>query len=163
MKTIPLSKGRAHALVSDEDYEFLSQWTWSLWLKKSGAMYARRTVNRRGKKPQYITILMHRLLAGVTESSVHVDHWDGNGLNNQRHNIKACTRDQNLAKQDRKPTGTSRFRGVHKSKSGRWLAKVARQYLGAFDSEESAAQAYDQAAILRYAEFARPNLTGANN
>ena len=41
------------------------------------------------------TILMHRVILGVTDPLVEVDHRDNDGLNNRRFNLRACTHQQN--------------------------------------------------------------------
>jgi hypothetical protein len=57
------------ALVSDEDYEWLSQWNWSaVSTQRRNGGYAMRTDNRSGK-----TILMHREILNAPEG-IEVDH-----------------------------------------------------------------------------------------
>lgn len=57
--------------------------------------------------------------------------------------------------------GASRFCGVHARRS-KWISQISdgtggRIYLGAFETETAAAQAYDVAALARYGQFARLN------
>lgn len=61
------------------------------------AVYAMRRMKQR-------TVLMHRVILSAIESSLHVDHIDGDGLNNRRSNLRLATRSQNLAnRHGRKP------------------------------------------------------------
>ena len=47
-------------------------------------------------KKQSKTILMHRVLLGVTDPRVEVDHRDNDGLNNRLKNLRPCTHKQNI-------------------------------------------------------------------
>lgn len=42
------------------------------------------------------TILMHRIILGVTDPDLEVDHRDNDGLNNQRGNLRTCTHQENM-------------------------------------------------------------------
>lgn len=155
MKQIQLTQGKV-ALVDDVDYERLNQHRWCA--KKSGATwYAVRMVGKDGKQ---MTLYMHREILGLT-ANIETDHKDGDGLNNQRHNLRLATTAQNQRNQ-KKQKGTSQYKGVYwyqgKTKwcAQIWIAKK-RVSLGIFLSEIDAAKAYDNAAIKHFGEFARTN------
>lgn len=80
MKLIPLTRGQ-YAMVDDEDYEELSKYKW-LAIKRRGRFVAGRTVYTAGARER--TILMHKVIAGFAMTC----HIDGNGLNNQRANLR---------------------------------------------------------------------------
>jgi hypothetical protein len=147
VKEIPLVNGRGVAIVDDEDFDLLSQHRW--YLKKGKrTSYALTYIAGRGK-------YMHRLL----RPEVHiVDHKDGNGLNNQKENFRACTSGQNQT--NSAPRFGRRFKGVYRER-GQFYAAIRRdgrlRRLGSYATEEEAARRYDQAALIAWGEFARLN------
>lgn len=163
MRRIPLTQGK-FALVDDEDFERVSQFKWRAYCSpdKQKRWYAARTVRVPAKpKDRYFVVLMHRFI--LPHDMPHTDHRDRDGLNNQKENLRPCTRIQN-----------GRNRGIQKNKSGfkgvtfkknhpskPWCARVTlegkRIHLGLFASAEDAAKAYDVAALCHYGEFARTN------
>jgi hypothetical protein len=148
-RVIPLSDG-SYAYVDAADYEWLSQWAWSV----VGGGYATR--NNNGK-----TVLMHRQIMRPPRGKF-VDHKDGNRANNCRSNLRVCTRKENM-RNLRKQNGTvSRFKGVtYCKRTDKWFArcwyKGGDHYLGSFDDEVEAARAYDRRAVEMLGEFARLN------
>lgn len=152
----PLHPG-VFAMVDDADFEALNQWKWSAE-KREGTFYAVRSV--RGQDGKKTTIRMHRQIAATPDCG-EVDHADGNGLNNQRKNLRPCSVAKNQQNRVRS-RGVSQFKGVLWDKSHCcWKAKIIvdgkRFVLGSFPTEEAAARRYDQAAKAHFGEFARLN------
>lgn len=83
---------------------------------------------------------------------MHLDHINGRRDDNRIENLRECTIAQNCA--NRRPKGMLGVKGVHKTKSGRFVARAAGRSLGSFHSISEAAQAYDEAAKAAYGEFA---------
>lgn len=107
-------------------------------------------------------LLMHRLIAGAGLRE-QVDHWNGNGLDNQRYNLRIASRGQNLANRGRQRNNrSSQYKGVCWDKNrNRWFAGIhvngKTRNLGRHNNEEAAARAYDAAALETWGQFARLN------
>ncbi len=135
MREIPLSQGKI-AFVDDEDYEYLSQFRWYA-NNIQGLTYARRTVRR-------APFMHHMILSTIPKGKV-TDHIDGNGLNNQRSNLRIVTMRENT--QNLHIKKSSKYPGVtwHKA-TQKWMAQAylngKHAYLGVYATEEEAYQVY---------------------
>ena len=159
MKEIQLSRG-LKAKVDDEDYEWLNQWKWFVHEdKRSSRLYAKahgKTVS--GKRS---SLSMHRLILNPPEG-METDHIDMDGLNNQRYNLRACSKQQNAHNRESYVGSSSKYKGVHWNKGTKhWHAHIRvdkkLKYIGYFDNEEDAAKAYNRKATELFGEFARVN------
>lgn len=150
MMLIPLSRGM-FAKVDDADFAELSKYQWYAQ-RGYKTWYACRGDNSQGWRKRKI-ISMHRELM-CFPAGLEVDHINGDGLDNQRANLRTCTRSQNQG--NRAPTKGRLFRGVRREKN-RWVAILCDREVGRFSTPEEAARAYDAAAIKHFGEFARPN------
>lgn len=144
-------------MVDDEDYEELIKYKWHAQPDDS-RWYANRKV---GKGRLDKTVSMHRIIMGDT-TGVQYDHIDGNGLNNQKSNLRIATHRENMRNRKNNSIGSSRYKGVcwHK-RVKKWQSRIGmdckRICLGYYDSEEEAARAYDIKARELFKEFARLN------
>ena len=153
-RLIPLTKGQ-HAIVDDADFDWLSQWTWHAQPNVQGGFYA----NRRDADGKLVA--MHRAINQTPDGMV-TDHRDGNGLNNQRANLRTASQLQNMMNRKGKRGGSSRFKGVWADpgprNTKRWRAAIRLngklKYLGRFATEEDAGAAYARAANEHFGAFA---------
>lgn len=175
MKIIPLSSfakcknfGKYFTTVSDEDYELLNQYKWQAQENKYGAVYAVSSIG--GKM-----IKMHRLIMGVSDPSISIDHANGNTLCNERFNLRIATNSQQAQNRKQFSCSSSTYKGVHVSKErkDRKTTNISDEYyisyrvrirvggkkinIGSFKNEIDAAKAYDKAARQHFGEFARVN------
>ena len=146
MKEIKLTDNFV-ALVDDEDYEFLSRFNWSAHYK-GGKWYAD------------LSISMHRFILNLHKADGHVDHINGNTLDNRRSNLRTVTRSQNQMNAKRREDNTSGYKGVSRH-NNKWMARISingkRFFLGHFDTPIEAAKAYDTVAKEYCKEFAQLN------
>jgi hypothetical protein len=152
MKVIPLTKGGV-AVVDDGDFEWLSRNSW--YLSQNG--YAMRSSAKDGVR---FCLPMHRAITDAP-SGMHVDHINGDKLDNRRENLRVCTPAQNQG--NRVAHAGRRFKGViyQQKIAPKVRAEIRRdgraRHLGCFSTEEEAARAYDRAAREQWGEFARLN------
>jgi hypothetical protein len=147
MKQIPLSKGRALALVDDDDFD---------WLMDAGpwqfacGRYGRRFEQQDGKRT---VVWMHRAILKPPRDR-QVDHIDGNGLNNKRANLRVATMRQNLYNRP-----TQREAGVFPYWDGqdKWRAQIWHEgkkvSVGVFLAKGDARDAYEFCAYHLRGEF----------
>jgi hypothetical protein len=158
MKEIELTNGGV-ALVDDEDFDDLSKHKW-LSHKEGNTAYAWRH-EKKGFR-QYGKVKMHRQILNPKKSE-HVDHINGNGLDNRRDNIRVCTAQQNQMNRQNHGAHSSIYKGVsfHK-KNKMWRATInlkgKQLYAGCYSTPEAAAIAYNEKAVELFGEFARPNV-----
>lgn len=147
--------GIKEILVDNDMFEDLNKFTWCAH-KCGNVFYAMRKYKRT------ISIMMHRLVMGITDPNIMVDHRDNNGLNNQRSNLRTATRSENLCNRKSVRNSKSKYKGVAWVTSHKlWRASIQKdkvqRALGYFKSEIDAAKAYDAAAKQYHGEFANLN------
>lgn len=140
------------ALVDDQDYDWLNQWSWHI-VKGKQTYYAAAYIDKR-------YIRMHRLILGVNDSKILGDHVDRNGLNNQRNNLREANVVQSNCNRSSHKGSSSKYLGVSRLRN-LWRACIKRNYkqvfIGTFKTEEDAALAYNQKALEFHGEFANIN------
>ena len=158
MKEILLKNKNLICLVDDEDYEKISAFNWLAHKSKNNnTYYARVTINKNGKR---FMASMHRVLLGIEDSQIEVDHINGQGLDNRKENLRVVTRQQNNLNTGLRKDNRVGFKGVSRNSYGvGFRARIAYMgkdiYLGIFDTAKEASDAYEMKAKELFGEFYR--------
>jgi hypothetical protein len=142
---LKLTNTHLRAKVDARDYARVSKLK---WLLNNGYATATKDVHIH---------LSHFILR--LPNSTQIDHRFHNKLDNRRSRLRPCTPSQNSCNQKprKRPTSSSQFKGVDRVRS-RFTARIRLNYqyhyIGAFDDEIAAAEAYDFMALKLHGEFA---------
>jgi hypothetical protein len=156
MKQIKISQNK-YTQVDDSDFEELNKYKWMAKKDKKNFYVARHSKGGTRK-----LILMHRVVAN-TPNGMFTDHIDGDGLNNQKSNLRVCSNQQNSVNRGKNNNNTSGLKGVYwvqnGKSSGKWRALIGFKgkfiHLGLFSSKEAAYEAYCTACCKLHGDFAK--------
>lgn len=162
MKEIQLTRGYV-ALVDDEDYAMLSMKSWHANIQRGGRLvYAVCGQYDPIKKKTVGLYKMHRIIMGITDPSLQVDHISHNTLDNRKCNLRVCTNKENIKNRRPLPNKSSKFKGVYFNKKlSKWLVALKVDgkilYGGCFNDECEAATEYNRMAEIHHGEYAYLN------
>lgn len=149
---IKLTQGKV-AILDRRDYLRFRQYPW-IAVNLHGHWYAALTTKSNRK------LYMHRVIMGVMNPDIEIDHINGNTLDNRRSNLRIASKSQNQRNRYA-VAGIIPYKGVRQKDKGRWYASIKVNgksiWLGSFDHPVKAAHAYDRAARKYFGSFARLN------
>lgn len=156
MKKIKLTQGK-YTLVDDKDYKKLNRFKWCVGVYTDSLSYAMRSKKKNGR---WISCCMQKEIIGIIPKNTVIDHIDGNGLNNQRKNLRIATVSQNGMNRKDNCNNVSGFRGVsYNKKAKKWQSQTMSMgkpiYLGLYKDILEAANAYKMFANENYKNFKR--------
>lgn len=137
-------------LVDEEDFCFLSRYTWHIKPDKN-TFYAFTNVHIGGRTT---SISMHRMITGFKKSGV--DHRNRNGLDNRKENLRFATNRQNSCNRIR--ANRHGYRGVYRPTGSRgWGCQIQTEHKRihryGFKTPEDAAREYDKLSKEHHGEF----------
>lgn len=134
MKRIRVGKqtNQVWAFVDDEDFERVYEFgTWSeTKVKNTSYAHNYTTLNK--------NMAMHRLILNLYEYDhlKQIDHIDGNGLNNQKSNLRIVSGTLNNLNKNIGLNKTSKYKGVSYSNRDKlWSSFYSNKRIGYFDNE----------------------------
>ncbi len=130
---IPVGKDY-QSTIDEEDYVRVMEYRWYPLVGSDNLVYA-ASKNKQGRGPA--VIVMHRLIMNAP-GGLTVDHLDGNGLNNQKGNLRFATRSEQMHNRKMNRNNKSGYKGVWvDKKAGKYRAQVRidrmRFALGSYD------------------------------
>lgn len=154
---IPVSLDRYFRVeAADSD---LAAYRWFI-----SSRYAARRNSVNPKEPLFVhRIVLERKIGRPMNPGMHVDHINGDPLDNRRENLREVTPTQNMWNSCRQSNNTSHYTGVSLTQEGKYIARFGSdgKLLGSFKTALDASFCYDRVALDRWGEFARLNHTVA--
>lgn len=147
--------GGRFALIDEDLYSEASKNFWSKNRKPNGKIVAHRYHG--GKRIKLHQWVIRKVLGSQVPEGMTVDHVNGDHLICTRANLRLANH-QEQAINRRSVSKATGFRGVYKTRSGKFKAQLSvggrSRTLKTFGSAIEAAEAYDQAARAVYRSFA---------
>lgn len=126
-------KNNEFFVIDIEDESVIKE---SYWYKDCNGYIV--TDNYKGKRAR-----LNRVLLNVIDSTIVVDHWDGNKLNNRKYNLRPCSQGNNVL--NSKPVNESGVNGVRQNEHGKWTFNIVYKgkyiRIGTFNTKEEAVEA----------------------
>jgi len=156
---VEIQVGKDHiAMVDDADAALVLQFQWHPFYASRDEpvlIYAKANVLAPTKAGRRL-VRMHRMILGAQRGET-VDHRNHNGLDNQRHNLRYCTSQQNQFNSRVRADNLVGIKGVGPDGNGRWRARATLNYqtvrIGTFDTPQEAQKAYVEFAKQHHGEF----------
>lgn len=152
--------GSREILYDDIDRHLIEGRKWSLSGYANGKNCYPRTYSSTKGGKKLIFTPMHRLILGLTDPKIYVDHKNGNGCDNRRSNIRIATYSQNNYNASVSKRSKTGLKGVT-IRYNKYVARIQVNKkligLGTFTDINQANKAYNDAAKHYFGEFARLN------
>jgi len=150
--------GEKVVLFDDEDYHLISNYKWNINFVR-GKFYVISSKRKKGIVNQY---KIHRVILGITDSNVKIDHINNNGLDNRKSNLRIATIAENSRNVGLTKRNTTGYKGVYLYKEnnknkGKYTATLKHDgkniFGGYFPTAELAALKYNELSLKYHGEF----------
>ena len=153
---IPNKRASMPCYVDDEDYDMLARCKWHT---THGYAMTNVRISNPKHKSKRCHASMHQVILWCPKG-YEIDHKDGKRNNNQKSNLRICTRSQNQFNVRLQRNNTSGFKGVSYRKSiGKYRARIMKNFkmyeLGEFVIAAEAHDVYKKASKKLHGEFGR--------
>lgn len=133
------------------DYSLVKNYCWRI-NPKTGYVIA----NSRDKTNR--TVWLHRVIMGVTDLSLCVDHSNWDKRDNRKSNLRIATKTENNINIKRKKNNSSGYTGVTvNNRTGKYISRISKDkkriYIGTFNSFEEAVDARHKAELELHGEW----------
>lgn len=154
--TIKLACGNV-VIVDSDDAHLVAAKKWRFRNPGSTPHQSAYVVATDGQKQ----VFLHRVIVGAAPGTI-IDHINGDRLDNRKSNLRQASHTENMRNRKKHADGRhSVFKGVSRFSNGKFRALIrdgSKQiYLGSFETEVSAAFAYDVASLQIHGDFGRRN------
>lgn len=137
-----------------EDYDKIKEYTWC----RRHEGYAGCTRKENGKSKMYNA---YRIIMGVEDSKLEVDHINGDKWDNRKCNLRIVTHADNTKNRKLSSRNKSGYTGVRQVKNGNWTASIRCNgndiWLGSYKTKEEAIGARKAGEEKYFGEFAHKN------
>jgi hypothetical protein len=149
-------------LIDEEDYEKIKNIYW-YEKKDKHTSYAIGSKKIKGVRTRY---KMHRLILGLTNSEILVDHINHNGLDNRKENLRKCNRKENARNRNIDCRNKLGYKGIilitDRNLKNKYRCRITvdnnSKHIGYFKTIKEAALAYNKASLKYHGDFANLNV-----
>lgn len=108
---LPIKRKHGIILLDDEDFWVTQDYSLTVQVKNRGylAVKVRPLSHRKDNEPQFTSL--GRVLLGLRDRDLQVDHINNNGLDNRRDNLRVV--DKDLQSANRRGSGRWPYKGIH--------------------------------------------------
>jgi hypothetical protein len=155
--------GEKIVLFDDEDYNLINNYKWYINFVR-GKFYVISVKRKNNVVSQY---KIHRVILGVTNSNIKIDHINNDGLDNRKINLRIATVAENSRNVGANKTSTTGYKGVYLYKNnnknrGKYTATLRynskKIFGGYFATAELAALKYNELSLKYHGNFAYLNI-----